>query len=640
MATSNLKKQQIEELLRELDKQVLVGERPLRWTHNSVNTSFAQMLEYIDTILKAKLPKDIKLLLRTYRKMAPEYFIQFEHSLLEAIEDQRRLSKEAQEVMRQINSRMTDIQDREIITAMETAKGILQTAGTSANDAENNLKKSFPRLLQNALDKLRREWQRLNAIAIASKTITKDEKLVEALDAVVEAARFSVGTKVDRIAVVPGDAFALQFYAYLKNFAVLTVPIYSVQAPWEWSIFWHELAGDKVRRLEKDTATEIESIREGLKRIHEKWKEKKEDEEYRKDLLEFLTRNNQYSDSVYQEKVGKWKNNFSQNYLSDFFSNDRLSWRDLGGLEHQFERMLERLAQKSGFSVYEQLKAKGWCVDWFKELFEDAWSVLAIREPFLDFLEDVLNRHAVEDGRHPLIQVRLDVAKKLLELMNSEEEAKDPETVIESAAQQILKFISLLKAPSLFDVFDIPQGSSYWQTFRPQLSDLVGGEIGKYIDTWSTGLTKDNSRKETREYAEEFIKELSSVGNFSKSLKVYTDQQLNEIKPTNDELLFDKEGKRKDYKQLLELSFYDVDFAVGQNPIFIFTYNHATVNTAYKITSENLGNALDSSLGYIKHFAAGVLGDKVNINNIEYLITKENFSTLMNIRWVEAVNPT
>jgi hypothetical protein len=632
MATSILNKQQIEELLDVLDDQ------SLRRTHNSVNISFAQMLEYIDSILRAKLPKDIELLLRTYTSMAPDYFTQFELTLLQSIERQRRLSSQAQQVMGQINARMADIHNEEIVTAMETAKGILQTAGDSANDEENNLKKSFPALLQNALDKLRREWQRLNTIAIASKTITKDEKLIEALDAVVEAARFSVGTKVARIAVVPGEAFALQFYAYLKNFAVLTVPIYSVQAPWEWSIFWHELAGDKVRRLEKDTATEIESVREALKMIHRKWKAG--DKEYQRELLEFLTRNNQYSDSAYQNNVGKWKNNFSLNYLRDFFSNDRLNWRDLGGLEHQFERMLERLAQKTGFSEYEQLKAQGWCVDWFKELFEDAWSVLAIREPFMDFLEDVLNRHAVEDGRHPLIQVRLDVAKKLLELMDSEEEAEAPETVIESAAQQILKFIALLTAPSLGRVFELLQSkdsSNYWLTFRPQLSDLVGGEIGKYITTWSKGLNANISRKETREYAEEFIKELSSVGNFSKSLNASIDQQLNEIKPTYDELLIDKEGKLKDYKQLLDLSFYDVDFAVGFNPIFIFRYLQATVVNTYKITSENLNNALDPARGFIKKFAAGDLGDKVNINNNDYLITKDHFDALLNIRWVEEV---
>ena len=83
-------------------------------------------------------------------------------------------------------------------------------------------------------------------------------------------AALSVGIEAERIAIVPGDAFALYFFTYLENFAVLTVPIYSVQAPWEWSIFWHELAGYKVRQLEKDTA--LTAIRENLERLHNLFK--------------------------------------------------------------------------------------------------------------------------------------------------------------------------------------------------------------------------------------------------------------------------------------------------------------------------------------------------------------------------------
>ena len=116
----------------------------------------------------------------------------------------------------------------------------------------NNLTENFPTLLQTALDKLKDEWQRLNTIAGASQTLLVDQKLGQALRVVMGVAAYSIGVGAERIAIVPGDAFALYFFTYLENFAVLTVPIYSLQAPWEWSIFWHELAGYKVRQLEKD----------------------------------------------------------------------------------------------------------------------------------------------------------------------------------------------------------------------------------------------------------------------------------------------------------------------------------------------------------------------------------------------------
>ncbi len=628
------KEQKIEELLDDLCDEHLTR------SHNSVKISYEQMRAYINTTffnpdLRAQLPipKDIRLLLHTFIEMAPEYFTQFELSLLQEISNQRRLSNQAQEVTKQINLRLQDIQDDEISKAMQTAKGILQTTDDTAQREETNLKKRFPTLLQTALDNLKVEWQRLNSVAAASRTITGNEKLIQALDVVVGAARFSVGIKVSRIAVVPGDSFSLQFYSYLKNFAVLTVPIYSVQAPWEWSIFWHELAGDKVRRLEQNTASEIEAIRDGLRAIHTKWQEGTE--EYKKKLLDFLTRNNQYPEPMYQETIGKWKNKFAQTKLREFFSNKRLNWRDLGDLEHQFERILENLPQKDSFKYYEEIKAQGWCVGWIKELFEDAWSVIAIREPFINFLEDVLNRHVIEDGRHPRMEIRVAVAKKILELMNSDEELKDPADIIESAAQQILMFVSLLTAPTLARVFEIsqaPNDPDSWKTLQPPITDLVGGEIGKYIQRWYEGLSENNSHQETSKDAEEFIRELSRVNVFSKSLNTPIEEQLKEVQATYNELLLGDDQLPKDYKELLKLSFYDVDFNVGQNLTYTFMY--PGVIPLFTITSENLSNALDPLLGYIRHFALGVLGNRVTINNDDYSITEENLHTLVGLKWV------
>ena len=536
---------QINELLIDLDNGS--KGRPLSRSHNSVGSSFARMLDYIDKIDMVGTPKDIEFLLTTYRKMAERFYIQYELSLLKEIQEQHNVQKQSDEARKKMEV-LTDIKG----TYLET---LLETTHTDAVDEEANLTKIFPTQLQKALDKLRFEWQRLNTIAVASKTITKDKTLIQALEVVVESARFSVGIKADRIAVVPGDSFALQFYSYLRNLAVLIVPIYSVQAPWEWSIFWHELAGHKVHRLEKYTSIEINRIRENLKRFYENYRDPKKTPIDRIKLLETITQNNQYVDPVKQKNLGTRKNNFSQNYLHRVFSGKRLVLRDLGSFEHQFERMLENLPEKfNKFQAYEQIKVDGWCVDWFKELFEDAWSLLAIRDPFIPFLTDILSRHVVTDGRHPLVEVRLKVANELLKLMTSDSVAvKQPETVEESAAQQILKFISLLMAASLdFEKPNPNNLSDAWQIYRPRLSDIVGSEIGCYISKWSEGLTV-NVSTDARKYTKEFIKKLSDE-QFIDFIEIFEDEK-NQLEANYEDLL-----GNKDYRQLLALSFYDVDF--------------------------------------------------------------------------------
>ena len=217
--------------------------------------------------------------------------------------------------------------------------------------------------------------------------------------------------------------------------------------------------------------------------------------------------------------------------------------------------MLENLPEKfNKFQAYEQIKVDGWCVDWFKELFEDAWSLLAIRDPFIPFLTDILSRHVVTDGRHPLVEVRLKVANELLKLMTSDSVAvKQPETVEESAAQQILKFISLLMAASLdFEKPNPNTLSDAWQIYRPRLSDIVGSEIGCYISKWSEGLTV-NVSTDARKYTKEFIKKLSDE-QFIDFIEIFEDEK-NQLEANYEDLL-----GNKDYRQLLALSFYDVDF--------------------------------------------------------------------------------
>ena len=91
-------------------------------------------------------------------------------------------------------------------------------------------------------------------------------------------------------------------------------------------------------------------------------------------LLEPITRNNI----------------FGRDYLQNFvFSTEKqdLELSDLGNFEYQFERILAKLPENNKFPIYEEIKKQGWCVNWFQELFEDAYSVLALGPEGPEFLK-------------------------------------------------------------------------------------------------------------------------------------------------------------------------------------------------------------------------------------------------------------
>ena len=361
------KNQEIEKSLKSLEK-----EKSLRSYHKSVNISFDQMFEYIDKfskddVNKTRIPGELDILVSTYKEMAQLYYAQFELLLLNEIEKQRdtqnAVNLSFDEIDKKLGGETNDVKE-----AFKTSKELLKMSGESAGEKYDDLVKEYPRLMQNAIDKLRNEWQRINTIVSTGQVLEQDEKLIRSLKSVVAVAAHSVGIEAERIVIVPGNTFALSFFIYLENFAVLTIPIYSMQAFWEWSIIWHELAGYKVRSLERGKA--IDTVKEKLEDLYAYYK---------------------IAGKAKKEKliVGVAPNiPFIHGYLTQLFSkgDEELILDDLGGFEYQFEQMVAKLP----ISKYEELRAQGWSVDWFKELFEDAWSVLAIGEPFLDIFEDVL----------------------------------------------------------------------------------------------------------------------------------------------------------------------------------------------------------------------------------------------------------
>jgi hypothetical protein len=546
MPTLEENKQQIKDILFSL------GEEALNRSHNSVNLSFAQMLAFIKPLHEAdlaeeiKLPEEIKCLLDTYQQMAEKFYTQFELSLLTKIEEQREIQQIAVKVVEKIKN-SGELGSEEV----EKANQMLSSAYANADSTYKDLVKRFPALLQEALDKLRTEWQRLDTIALSNQALGRDEPLLRALEAVVKAAAYSVGIEKDRIVIVPSNAFALYFFSYLDNLAVLTVPIPSVRAPWEWSIFWHELAGYQVRQLRNQVT--IENLKSKLKEFYDYYKAEERRPEMQS-LLDVMTRTN----ANQKDESSRRRNRFGQRYLNDLFSRPRLVLNDMGSLEYQFQQMLKNLKMKNKFQTYDEIKAQGWCVEWFEELFEDSFSVMFIGEPFLDFFQDILSRNPVDDGRHPPLDVRLKVAKELLRLMSSEAAPKEPTTVEESAAQQILKFISLLNVAShplhQEDAYDL---SEYKNVVRYDLPEVVGVEIGSSILDWSNRFLGAKDRvMDAREEAEQFIQmfameDLEFISIFAKDIK-------HELTPSFETLL-----AGRDYERLLDLSFYKRDLFSG-----------------------------------------------------------------------------
>lgn len=523
----------------------------LRKTHVSTMISFNQMIDYINKISGPVSQEDIEKLLQTYVDMAQKFYTQYELTLLEDIESQYKAQRESQRAIERIGI----LKDPELGLAIPHLEKICSDAVAKYE----KLLESYPALLQSAIDRLKDEWHRLGSIAVASQTLDDDKNLIQLLKAVVDVAAHSMGIEAERIVVVPGKEFALYFFKYLENFAVLTVPIYSVTAPWEWSIFWHELAGYKVRRLEKDIT--LNTIRKKLDDLYGRYNASNEED--RKKILDTVALGGQ----------------FSRNYLEKLLSSDKeMDLIDLGSFEHQFERMIAHLPKKNRLQLYQQIKSQGWSVDWFKELFEDAWSILAIGKQFLPFFEDVLKRHDAKDDRHPPMEIRIQVAKEILNITSpysfagEDFKSKMPER---AAAQQILNFISLLhfaarkierdaenkttlkEVHSVANKLELDSDLTSLQKVRDFLFDSIRKVIQDAIEDWSIKYPRaDFPVDGAKADAEELISNFSGtvIDIFSLSFK-YNEEEKNQIKPSYEEMLKDKK-----YKELQVLSFFEQDY--------------------------------------------------------------------------------
>ncbi len=446
-----------------------------------------------------------------------------------------------------------------------------------------------PLRLQQALDKLINEWLRVDGIAHSSQSLSADTDLLKAINLAVALAAHDLGID-QKIIVVPGEAFSLCFFTYLADVAILTVPIYSIRAPWEWSIFWHELAGFKVRRLRK--STEIGAIGKNLEFLHQILTDPQFNNprlhRFQDELLAAMTRHNP----------------FGVCYLKNCLTKSTPDLSDFGSFERQLEWMFTRLAANE-LKSYERAKLQGWCTGWMKELFEDAWSVTAFGSKFLGTFENILRRHGIQDYRHPPLEVRLAVARNLLELQSlaksttteldvaldarrmqlqkrlalaSEEKLKDIRRDVlaaELAAQQTFKFMSLLVPTTL--PFAEPrwnvliQAGNYQKLKQEIHRRIKAGDDIKFTQSDQSDALETAARRfkaamlNAMQAQAQFHSKNDPVIEASKYADNLIETVLARIKVHLEypELGLRRESfnilRRKDFRQMLEVEFYDGD---------------------------------------------------------------------------------
>jgi len=120
-------------------------------------------------------------------------------------------------------------------------------------------------LIQEAMDKLVEEWYRVYAIiaALRARGANKESRrLLLQMDPFVDEAMRDVTLSRETFPVILqfGQSYSLRFSNYSDNFAALSIPLWVLESPWEWTILWHELAGEKVRKLKNDDPRFFDSL--------------------------------------------------------------------------------------------------------------------------------------------------------------------------------------------------------------------------------------------------------------------------------------------------------------------------------------------------------------------------------------------
>lgn len=522
-------------------------------------------------------------------------------------------------------------------------------------------------LLQQALDKLTAEWARVYGFIAATeaRSTRNTQEIERQLSPLIRAAVRDVGFSSDSFPVIPqfGTAYSLGFFNYTDDFMALNLPITALQSPWEWTIFWHEIAGQKIRLLKKTQVEFLNVLREmfsemkrpgqedllgyeGFRRIEVRANLKlilsliipfpqmnglAQPQE--SDLLDALT------DCVYKD----WE---SPDSSSSPLTNTRKFLQDLSPARHNlpilmfsFDDLLSeimeelRLQQKklvktklleahrealainkirtdtekdqvmdellnaweNALSLEDKLAAQknalaeeGWSADWLEELFEDSFSVMNFDVNFLSIFDKLLRRHADggKDLRHPPHRVRLAFASalKLLDcdeslmeqdlppqadglpagLSNKEIDtlktfypgplSPDAQAVVWLAAKKFHEMHQRMKMPHDDSDETIQRAKeAITDAMRTHIDHLgTSEEIAKAANRILASLARAISKlRNTLQKAEGTYQNQNEIAKLNYENKIHTLLYSRNIIPPQFPL---------GYHELLDLSFYDVDF--------------------------------------------------------------------------------
>jgi len=237
--------------------------------------------------------------------------------------------------------------------------------------------------LHEAVDKLTQEWYTVIELIA---TMELGASYLNGFQPYIDLAAQDIGLSAagDQFILVPtfGEYFGLTRFEYsTSRLAMLKLPLSTINAPWEWSVFWHEVAGLKVEKIKAQLQAHLDN-----------YVEKKG-----------LTLN---ADGEEATLIGTLFERILTGGVVD------------SSLREKLKPVLKR-ATGGGTKGARSTARRIWSIDWLEQLFEDACSVLAFGDDFPFVFEKILGRNLSRlngDRRHPDLPTRLKVAKRLLAL--------------------------------------------------------------------------------------------------------------------------------------------------------------------------------------------------------------------------------
>lgn len=406
----------------------------------------------------------------------------------------------------------------------------LKNEFSANNISEREVKVS----MQDGLDKLVAEWYRVYAAILAiraNQSTGKARDIIQEMHPVLQTAREDVYLSPDFLAILHfGRDFSMRFFNYMENVAALNMPLATFESPWEWTILWHELAGEKVRSMKNKDPYFFESMfYEIMSRLDEAQASEAQRLGWSVDWLEEL-----FEDSFSVV-------NFPIHFL--YVLKNLLERRtDLGGEGSRHPPQAIRLAA----TMFHHLRRKGFAdspdvQNWDETIWRDAWAEL----------------------------------KDASEQRPTRFREFDPALLL--AAQPVSIAVTRLASEKILAWHD---QQTRWGGGSDAVHDLIGDAI--------IGYSRGNERKNIFEQAVEALEPIKDAAGMEKEQPV-TDQALTQVeqivrsrklveKDTNKilDLLEGQNPKvrrllragshetaaKLGYEDLLAVSFNDVDFVV------------------------------------------------------------------------------